>query len=197
MKNQILAFFLCTLIATSVCGITYAQWNDVIEIRSTMRFGTLTLRFVDPLDCSDNDDSTKDSGECLCEYTNPDSGGFETLEVSIAKAYPGYEACCTFTLENVGTLPDHVRGIKMIPGAGLKVGETYVDAGGNAIGWQLDDDITDETVLIVYVYKDVDSSLVSNTVEPGDQLLGKMIVQAEDGAEQCHTYGFGVEITYE
>lgn len=199
MRQQTLGTFICVLVAASVCGVGYSQWNDIIEIHTEMTFGTLTLRYVHPLDWWDIDDATKDTGKFLCEYTDPDlvSGGFETLAASISNAYPSYEAYCTFTIENVGSLPDHIGGIAMIPGAGLVIGETYVDAAGNPTGWRLDDAGSGEPRLTVHVSTDVDSSLVCKTIDPGGQMLGLLTVMMEDGVELCHTYSFEVEIVYD
>lgn len=199
MKQKTLVFFLCALVALSACGITYAQWNDVIEIHSNLEFGTLTLRYIQPLDWWDSDDATIDTGVCLCEYRDPDpvSGGFETLAVSISNAYPNYDAYCTFTIENVGSLPDHIGGIAMMPGSGLVIGEVYVDAVGNPIGWRLDNVDSGEPRLTVRVSTDVDSSLVCKTLDPGGQILGLLTVLMEDGVELCHTYSFEVEIVYD
>lgn len=199
MKEKILTLITLTFIAMSISGFTYSQWNDVIVVRNTMEFGDLTLRFVHPLDCWDNDDATKDVGKCTCEYTNPDtvSGGFETLKISITNAYPGYEAYCNFKLKNVGTLPDHIDKVLITPETGLKIGENYTDTNGNPIGWRLDDAVTDEPVLHVYVYNYTDLSLVCNTLNAGDELQGEITVQVTDNAKECHSYGFEVKIIYE
>ena len=198
MKRQALALFLGALVAASACGIAYSMWNDVIEIHGTMEFGTLTLRFVEPLACSDNEDST-DVGHCTCLYADPDpvSGGFEGLVVSLVNGYPGYEATGAFTIENVGSLPDHVVGIDVHPGAGLVVGEIYLDEAGEPVDWRLDDSVTGAPVLQVSVYRDAGSSLVSSTVDPGDILNGEISVLVDEGAEQGRAYGFGVEIWYD
>jgi hypothetical protein len=198
LKQRSLALFLCALVALSACGITYAQWNDVVEIHGEMEFGTLTLRYVPPLDCWDSDDATIDTGVCLCEYVDPDlaAGGFRNLTVSFSNAYPGYEAHCAFTIKNVGSLPDHIGGIEVTPGAGLVLGETYVDVGGNPIGWRLDDPGTGEPRLTIHVTAEA-GSLVCRTIDPGAQVSGLLTVLMEDGVEMCHTYGFEVEIIYE
>ncbi|UCH57359.1 MAG: hypothetical protein JSV18_00060 [Candidatus Bathyarchaeota archaeon] len=199
MKQQTLGIFLCILVAASICGVGYSQWNDVIEIHTEMRFGTLTLRFVGSPVCSDNDDDTKNIGVSSCEYTDPDlaTGGYKTLEATVTNTYPGYEAYCTFTLQNVGTLPEQVVGITMTPGTGLKIGDTYVDADGRLVGWRLDDEVTDEPILNVYIYDDAGSSLVSQTLDSLELLPGELTIYVEQSAEQCHTYSFEVEITYE
>lgn len=196
MKEKILTLLTLIFIAMSITGFTYAQWNDTIVISNRMTFGHLTLRFVDPLDSWDKDDATKDIGKLNCYYTNPDPvEGYETLTVAITNAYPGYEAYCNFTLKNVGTLPDHIENVWITPGIGLEVSENYTDVNGNPIGWRLDDAITHETVLYVYIYKDA-LSLKCNILNGGDELQGKITVQVTDNAKQCHTYGFEVEIIY-
>jgi len=198
MRRQVLFLFVGALLAASACGIAYSLWDDVIEIRGTMEFGTLTLRFVEPLVCSDNEDSIN-VGRCTCLYADPDpvSGGFEGLAVSLENGYPGYEATGAFTIENVGSLPDHVVGVDMYPGAGLVVGEVYLDGAGEPVGWRLDDAITGEPVLVVHVQEDDDSSLVSSIVDPGGILPGKIVVAVSDGAEQWNSYGFRVEVWYD
>ena len=199
MKSKTLGLFLCTLIAMSACGIAYAQWNDMVVVQSRMTFGTLTLRFVGTPDCSDNDDATKDTGVCVCEYTDPDttSGGYETLMVNIVNGYPSYEADCIFTLQNVGSLPDHVIGIEIVPSMGLTVGETFLDDIGNPIGWRLDDTTTGEPQLTVYVQNSEESSLVCSVVDSGTQLTGILNVIVNDGAMECHAFGFEIMIIYE
>lgn len=199
MKSKTLGLFLCTLVALSACGIAYAEWNDVVVVQSRMTFGTLTLRFVGTPDCSDNDDATTDTGVCMCEYMDPDavSGGFETLMVNVLNGYPGYEADCIFTIQNVGSLPDHVIGIEMFPLMGLTVGETFLDDNGDLIGWRLDDTITGEPQLNVYVRNSEGSSLVGYVVDPGTQFTGILNVNVDDSAMECHAYGFEIMIIYE
>lgn len=196
MKLQTLALFLCTLIAASACGIAYAQWNDVIEIHSTMEFGTNTLRFVDSPECWDNED-TKDVGECVCQYEDYDSGGYNATVVTIGSAYPGYEGYCNFTIQNVGTLLNHIKGVRITPGTGLEVGYNYTDANGNPTGWQLNDSNTGEPAIYVYVYNVIELSLVCNRVVPKGELDGTIIIQVADGAGECQTYSFKVKIIYE
>jgi len=198
VKRQVLFLFVGALLAASACGIAYSLWDDVIEIRGTMEFGTLTLRFVESLVCTDNEDS-KDVGSCTCVYADPDpvSGGFEGLAVSLENGYPGYEATGAFTIENVGSLPDHVVAIELHPGAGLVVGEIYLDNVGEPVGWRLDDAITGESVLAVYVQEDDGSSLVSSIVDPGGILPGEIVVTVKDGAEQLGSYWFMVEVWYD
>jgi hypothetical protein len=198
MRQQILGLFLSILVFVSVCGVGYSQWNDIIEIHTTMRFGNLTLRFVGSPSCSDNDDA-KDVGETTCEYDNldPEVGGFKTLKVSITNSYPSCEAHCTFTLQNVGTFTEEVKNIVMKPGAGLITGETYVDAVGRIVGWQLIDAITNEPKLKVYIYDGTGSSLVTHVLDLKELLPGSMTVRVEENAGQCSTYSFEVEIAYE
>jgi len=197
MKEKFLALLICIFIALSTTGFIYAQWNDIITISNTMEFGHLTLRFIHPLDYWDNE-ATKDIGTLDCYYTDPDPvEGYEGLTVAINNAYPHYEAYCNFTLKNVGAVTEHIEGVIITPGTGLEVGFTYLDINSNPIGWQLDNAVTHQPVLYVYVYKDTDLSLICNPLDSGETLQGKMTVQVTDNAEECKTYGFQVDIDYE
>jgi len=198
MKEKFLALLTCIFIALSTTGFIYAQWNDIITVSNTMEFGHLTLRFVYPLTCWDIDDATKDVGKLNCDYTDPDPiEGYETLVVTATNAYPGYEAHCDFTLKNIGALTEHITEVIIIPGTGLEVGETYFDTNNNPIGWRLDNAVTHQPVLYVYVYKDTDLSLICISLDSGETLQGKMTVQVTDNAEECQTYSFTVEMNYE
>jgi len=208
MKEKFLALLTCIFIALSTTGFIYAQWNDIITVSNTMEFGHLTLRFVEPLDFWDIDDATKDVGKLDCYYADQDPvEGWETLVVTPTNAYPGYEAHCTFTLKNIGTLTEHVTEIIITPGTGLEIGETYYDANGNLIGWQLNNAVTHEPVLYIYLYNNTGMSLICNMLWPDDDPLtpetepvtmeAELIVQVTDNAQECQTYSFTVEISYE
>jgi len=205
MKEKTITILICILIALSILGFAYAQWNDVITISNTMEFGHLTIRFVEPLKFWDNDDTTKDVGKIYCEYVVPDpEGGFENLTVAITNAYPGYEAYCNFTLKNIGTMTEHIDDVVIIPGTGLEVGETYLDTNGKPIGWRLDDTLTKDTILYVHVYNRTSMSLVCNMIWPSDDPLtpeiepvileAKIVVLVTQNAQECHVYSFKVEI---
>jgi len=207
MKEKALALLACVFIALSASGFIYAQWNDLITISNTMEFGHLTLRFVEPLKCWDNE-TTKDVGKLNCYYTDPDTPeGYKALTVAMDNAYPHYEAHCNFTLKNVGDMTEHITDVIITPGTGLEVGETYLDANGKPIGWRLDDTVAHQQVLYIYLHNNTGMSLVCNMLWSEDDLTtpeiepvtmeAELIVQITENAQECNIYSFTVEMNYE
>ena len=195
MKEKTLALLTCIIIALTVLGFTYAQWNDTITISSTMQFGqwndeSLNMGFVDPLNCSDNE-NTKDVGECVCSYTDykVDSetpmGGYNTTIIIINNGYPGYEVKCNFTLKNIGNLPLHIN-------------KTVISDPTNALTWNATlsalVDADGKPILNISI---IPEDLVCNKLSSGETLEAEIDIHITQNAKQCHTYYLQVEIAYE
>ena len=201
MKEKTLALLTIIFIAMSITGFTYAQWNDVIVIRNTMTFGywgELNLGFVDPLTCSDNE-NTKDVATINCHYdeqvqdTDTLKWCYKKLIINIGNAYPGYEGYCTFTLENVGTLPLHIN-------------ETVISDPNNILTWDPAQGALVDANNNPIIKITTTPTLVCTTLQPEDnpdtpQLENKaefeMAIHITDYARECHIYNFQVEIMYE
>ncbi|WP_290725287.1 SipW-dependent-type signal peptide-containing protein [Archaeoglobus sp.] len=94
------------LVALGLVGATYAYWEDSLSITGTVGTGTLEVIFNSTATSSDNEE-TYDVGSVQCEVA--DDG--KSATVTITNAYPGYQANCTFTIENTGTIPAKIKAI--------------------------------------------------------------------------------------
>lgn len=198
MKEKARALLTCTIIAMGICGFVYAQWNDVIIVRNTMRFGDLNMGFVEPLKCWDNE-ATKEVGKYDCYYADPkvdtDTGkeANATLVIAINNAYPSYEVHCNYTLENIGTLPLHINETVIFDPTGVLTWNATLNALVDAVGKPI------VTIAIT-------PPLVSNVLEPEDNSTTpwldnkaefEMTIHITQNAEECHVYTFQVKIMYE
>ena len=185
MKQKALALLICIIIAMSVSGFAYAQWNDVIVVRNTMTFGDPGLGFVKPLKCWDNE-ATKDIGKFDCYYTDPITGNevYQTLIININNSYPSYEVHCNFTVENVGTVPLHINGTDIYDPTGALTWNSTLSALVDADG---------KPILNILVTPD----LVCNNFSSGEKLEAEIAVHITQNAQECHVYYFQVEIAYE
>ena len=199
MKEKILTLLTLIFIAMSISGFTYAQWNDIIVVNTTMTFGALNMGFVDPLTRSDNEDA-KDVGTIDCHYeeyvqdTDTGKWSYRKLVTEIANAYPGYEGYCTFTLENVGTLELNITDIVVSdPTNTLK----WVEDPTNPAKGVLVDKTTDKVILNLELTPNpVGKQLEAQPYTP-TTLEVTLCLHVNQDAEECHTYSFQVEIIYE
>ncbi|MDH5437280.1 MAG: hypothetical protein OEX76_00075 [Candidatus Bathyarchaeota archaeon] len=212
MKEKALILFTCVIIAMSISGFVYAQWNDIIVVDCTMEFGDLNMGFVEPLICTEyyTDPVTgqlfpgeylnKDVGKPECNYTDHvtdiDTGkqGYKTLTITITNAYPSYKVHCNFTLENLGTLKLHINETEISDPDGVLTWDpnlkALVDAGGKPI---LNITITPDLVC-KYLWANDDP--LTPDVEPV-KLQAEIAVHITQNAQECQTYFFQVKITYE
>ena len=213
MKEKVLTLLTFIFIAMSISGFTYAQWNDIIVVSNTMRFGDLNMGFtkqelptcveyhIDPAtrQLVEGEYLGKDVGECECYYKDLkedfDTGkeAYATLVIVITNAYPSYEVHCNFTLENIGTLRLHIN-------------ETVISDPNGFLTWDpaqsalLDADGDPITIMTIT------PDLVCNYLERDDNPATpwfdnkaefEMAIHITDNAEECHVYTFQVKITYE
>jgi len=199
MKEKALALLTCIFIALSILGFAYAQWNDMITISSTLQFGTWSeaIRFVEPKECSDNE-ATKDVGQFNCYYTgeDPEPGYYRRLVIQMSNAYPSYAVRCSFTLKNIDLgitskivdvyIYDDSGELNWIWTTEHTEGFLWKDFNGNG-GYDPGEEIMDITI----------TELVDLTLDPEQTIVAEITVHIADNAEECHLYGFQVEIVYE
>ena len=212
MKEKALTLLTCIIIAMSISGFAYSQWNDTIVVSCTMEFGDRNMGFVEPLTCTEyhTDPATgelvlgeylgKDVGKPECYYndhvtdTETLKEGYKTLIITINNAYPSYEVHCNFTLENLGTLKLHINGTEISDPNGVLTWDTnqkaLVDDGGKPI---LNITITPDLVCKYLWAKDDPLTPVTEPVK----LQAEIAVHITQNAQECQTYSFQVKITYE
>ncbi len=194
MKEKSLAILICIVIALSILGFTYAQWNDTITISATMQFGqwsnSLNMGFVQPLTCSDNE-NTKNVGECDCHYADrkidSETGmdAYNTTIIIINNGYPGYEVYCNFTLKNIGTLTPHINKMVISDPTNALTWDNTLSALVDADG---------KPILNIGI---IPEDLVCNELSSGETLEAEINVSITQNAKQCHTYYLQVGIAYE
>ena len=213
MKEKALTLLTCIFISLSILGFVYAQWNDIIIVSTTMRFGDLNMGFTkqEPPTCTEyhidpvtgqlvhGEYLDKDVGKTECYYTVPKEDGetgkeaYAMLVITITNAYPSYEVHCNFTLENIGLLPLHIN-------------ETIISDRSGVLSWDPVQgalvDATGKQVLRIVITPEV----VCNRLEPEDDLATpwldnkaefEMAIHVTENAEESKQYTFQVEISYE
>ena len=114
MNGKMAAIFGVLIIGLAVMAASYAQWSETLTVSGGVATGELDAGFSE-CSCTDNEVGTGyDVGEVSCELKDEDGDGDNELAViSIADAYPGYEANCTLTIMNTGTIPLHVKSVNI------------------------------------------------------------------------------------
>ena len=120
---------LALVLALGTLGVGYAMWFDTVTIEGTVDTGSLDLSFdwQEPPSASEyywGEGGQLVSGEYLGKevattvawYSDEETDivtakkGYETLNILVDNAYPGYIARVTFLLHNIGSVPlDVVR----------------------------------------------------------------------------------------
>lgn len=197
MKEKTLTLLAFIFIAMSISGFTYAQWNDVIIISNTMTFGSWTIRFVDPLECSDNENA-KDVGQFDCRYTDEDPsavGCFNKLVIIMSNAYPSYMVDCNFALKNIDSLASEtIENVNILDASGELEWMWTTEHTEGFLWKDFDGDgIYDAGEEIIYV---TITEFVNVELDPDETIAAHIVVHIADNAEECQAYGFEVEIIY-
>ena len=205
--KKAMGMFAALFLALGMTGVAFAHWSDMVYIEGQVKMGDFLVGWLDIKVCEDSDmyqDPPKEVADLKCELLEPETGVhhdpiqtvYHVLTVDITNAYPQYWALCKVNLKNAGTIPAHIVDVIMKPGAGLYITTTYSDANGNPIGWELNDDVTKKPVLNIYLRKQLTGmSLVCNQIEPcTEEPVDLNIDVKQEGAEECHTYTFSIEI---
>jgi hypothetical protein len=233
MKNKFLILALVVVFAFGALGIGYAHWSQTLYIEGTVKSGLFKVGFTRIVAEWDSEDwcdywtaegapipyPCKDVGDAWCTLSCPNDEGkyrvYDKLTMTVNNTYPCYWAINKFTIDNPGTIPAHCTGLKMIPGAGLKISAVMRDVNGRLIGWVLDDSVTGKPILNVMLYKEppdygpgweIDPptmfpdpwphSLICNQVDPCDELLTELWVHCKQDAKKGWTYTFDIEVEY-
>jgi hypothetical protein len=209
MKEKILAILPLILVAMSITGYTYAQWNDTVVVSNTMTFGQFApeIGFVYPLACMEYHTNAagqlmegeyqgKEVGDCQCDYDDPiiATDAYDRLVIDIKNAYPDYEVHCNFTLKNIATYTIQIVSV------------TVTDP-NSKLTWQEDPldpkhyegiDIRGLVVVNLYLYEEsTGEPLKGITLNPDDTKPCMLITKIKQDAEECTTYNFQIEIMSE
>jgi len=98
-------------------GVAYSLWSDQLTVKTVVNTGEVKVAF-DPnsLQVSDNGPDPQAQGynnqeeldvaQASLQVSNQDNDGNAIeLTFTISNAYPGYKACATFDVKNIGTIP--------------------------------------------------------------------------------------------
>lgn len=205
--RKAIGMFTSLIVALAMTGVAVAHWSDSVQIEGEAHMGDFLVGWLDVKECEDIDlhwPEPKEVADLTCELEDPETGVhhepvqtvYHTLVVTVENAYPQYEAYCKVNLKNAGTIPAHIVDVIMTPGPGLEISYVDVDGAGNPIGWLLDNAETGDPVLAIELYKQLtELSLVCNQLEPCTaEPVDLWLEVIQDGAEECHTYEFSIEI---
>lgn len=195
MKEKTLALAIMILVVTSMAGVVYAHWADRIQVKVTACIGCFTIRFIYPLECSDNE-ATKDIGLFNCYYTEPDPiEGYEKLLIQISNAYPDYTVNCNFTIKNIGTAISTITNIS-ITDPDKKLRWKWTTQYTEGFLWKdfNENNAYDPGEEIIYI---TITNLVNVSLNPGQTKKAEITTKIIENAEECHTYSFEVSIEYE
>ena len=122
--RKIVLISLALILALGSLGVGYAMWSDTVTISGPVTTGTLNLSFdeVEPSYCVEwyYDESGnlqpgefmgKNVGNATATRLFPeqdsvtDKTGYETLQIVVNNAYPGYFVATHFLLHNIGSVP--------------------------------------------------------------------------------------------
>ena len=104
------ALFMVSLMALAGVGASYAVWSDQVVINATATTGDLEYKITDFWVL----DQTTIGGQNLGIWTGQgDWGQSDSITVTVAPTYPGWEAICRLTVKNTGNLPLTLYSIKM------------------------------------------------------------------------------------
>jgi archaellum component FlaG (FlaF/FlaG flagellin family) len=98
-------------------GVAYSLWSEQLTVKTIVNTGEVKVAFdPDSLQVSDqgadpqaegyNNNENLDVANAQLQVTNyDDSGNAIELTFTIDNAYPGYQACATFNVKNIGSIP--------------------------------------------------------------------------------------------
>ena len=117
--RAITLFFIFSIITLLALSLSYAQFSETLRIGgpgtpgNTVSTGELDAGFS-ACSCSDSDGDGIHDGEVACELIDNDGDGDSELAViTIANAYPCYEATCNLTIEDTGSIPLHIKSVNI------------------------------------------------------------------------------------
>ena len=129
--NKIVLISLALVLALGSLGVGYALWSDTMYLNGTVQTGTLEWEYLrtpeapgepprPPIVTHDDNpldppDFLKDVASTSWIYVDSDSDGdFDTLELTIDNAYPGYTNHCAFWVHGKGSVPLHIEKVYFI-----------------------------------------------------------------------------------
>ena len=115
MNGKMAAIFGVLIIGLAVMAASYAQWTETLNVSGGVATGKLDAGFsACSRSDSDGDGAYAGEGLVFCELKDGDNDGDnESAEITISNAYPGYEANCTLTIKNTGSIPLHVKAVNV------------------------------------------------------------------------------------
>ena len=191
------------MITLSMTGIAVAHWADEVYVEGTIKTGSLTLAFdrYEPPICIEiceeypggplvpGELCGENVGETTCHcqgvITDPHTGewGYENIIVNIENAYPSYRVHCVFVIHNIGQIPADICEFIVTDPTGVLTWNpslsALVDYGG---------------VPVIHIWS---TNLVGGQIDPCNKEKAEFELHIAQGAEECHTYCFKIEIVYD
>ena len=224
---------LAVVLALGAMGGALAYWNETLTVTGTVNTGELDVEFSAQKSNDDGTQADpsergawtiglpKDSsgwswagaryeynvGKTTCvlvpDVSGPEEGENQTMVITVDNAYPCYYGNVAFTIDNIGTIPAHVKSIKLISLS--KGAETYVLKTPRDLvvceTWYIDYDAPRVEItpsagddFSIHLSGDLE---VSKIIAVGGALPGDICIHVEEGAAELTKYDFTIEIVVE
>ena len=220
---------LAVVLGLGAMGGALAYWNETLTVSGSVATGELDVQFSEQWS---NDDGTQldpkvmgswnflaippewtgdrylyDVGKTTCllvpDASGPEMGDNQTMVITVDNAYPCYYGNVAFTIDNIGTIPAHVKSIKLISIS--KGAATYTLATPRdltpCVTWYIDYEVPRvETTSSPGDDFSIHLSgplAVCETIAVGGALPGDICIHVEEGAAEKTKYDFTIEIVVE
>lgn len=224
MKTKVMGMFALLIVALSVAGFVYAHWSDMVTIDGTAEMGSLTFGFGRVVADWDSEVYTndKDVGDTNCTLSMPETDkhtgktAYQLLTFNITKGYPQYWGINKFTLNNSGTIPVVIQNVTIILPTGFYKVENASYPGAM---WEIKNATNDKAVYNIWLYLQPENygpgwaldppwefpgafgtvfgvrNVTGTQIDACHDVLTEICVDIkQEGAEECHTYTFSIEI---
>jgi hypothetical protein len=106
---------LTTIITINLLGISYAHWDNQLDINTSISTGIMEPSFIRDYQLDNNG-----KGDLQIKFYKDSKSGknidtYNIMEIS-GEVYPGYEGELTYYIENKGTIPIKIKGEQIEPG---------------------------------------------------------------------------------
>jgi|YelNatPaOPRAMG01_1025707.scaffolds.fasta_scaffold14661_4 hypothetical protein len=122
MNRKILAIQTLTIFVLMATGLAYAHWTKTFTIMGNVNTTELDWELKTPINCMDDNEGEKDyAADCDWNFWQGDKdvggptqlklidtdgdGDYDTLNVTLVNAYPGYAEEISFYVHNNGKVP--------------------------------------------------------------------------------------------
>lgn len=169
------------LVGLAAVGIAAALWSEQLTVNGTVETGDVDAGWT-LASCADFD--PYNMGEVAIAEADPTTGeipGLDTINLTVAGAYPGYRAHCALEYTYFGTIPAYVEDIRFNT---ENLDHCFIDQNPTTGSFVARCDQLTVTW----------ANGLCAELRQGGFVGAYLRMRVEDGAEQDTVYGFGLEV---